>query len=132
MSNISFTNIQNSPDSEILQALGEYVKYHRVQANISQTQLANDAGISRSTLSLLERGENTSLLSFIQILRVLRQLHALAGFEIEETISPMEILKGSGKSAKTGKSSKSLSAPRQRATPKSGNDNSPNKPTTEW
>jgi transcriptional regulator with XRE-family HTH domain len=126
MSNISFNNIQNSPDSEILQALGEYVKHHRVQANISQTQLAVDAGISRSTLSLLERGENTSLLSFIQILRVLRQLHALAGFEIEETISPMEILKGAGKQ------SKNPSTPRQRATPKGGTDNLPNKPTTEW
>lgn len=130
MSNISFNNIQNIPDSEILIALGEYVKYHRVQANISQTQLAQDAGISRSTLSLLERGENTSLLSFIQILRVLRQLHALKGFEVEEVLSPMDILKQT--TQKRGKQKKG----KQRATSKNrkdsrGTDNSQN-PTTEW
>ncbi len=80
-------------DLAILQQLGAFVKHHRIAQQKSQDQLASDAGISRSTLSLLERGEKVNLITLIQVLRVLNQLQWLAQFEISQTISPIEYLK---------------------------------------
>lgn len=61
-------------DLAILQKLGDFVKHHRMEQNKSQDQLATEAGVSRSTLSLLERGEKVNLITLIQVLRVLNQL----------------------------------------------------------
>jgi transcriptional regulator with XRE-family HTH domain len=73
--------------------LGNFVRHHRVLQNKSQSQLAKEAGIVRSTLSLFERGENTSLIVFIQILRALKLLHLLQEFEIREELSPLQLAK---------------------------------------
>jgi DNA-binding XRE family transcriptional regulator len=64
-----------------------------VQQNKSQSQLAKEAGIVRSTLSLFERGENTSLLVFIQLLRALKLLQLLQEFEIRQELSPLQLAK---------------------------------------
>jgi len=61
--------------------------------NKSQEQLSNAAGISRSTLSLLERGEKVNLITMIQVLRVLDQLQWLEAFEVKKSISPMDYIK---------------------------------------
>jgi hypothetical protein len=44
-------------------------------------------------LSLFERGENTSLLVFIQLLRALKLLHLLQEFEIRQEWSPLQLAK---------------------------------------
>lgn len=80
-------------DLAILQQIGAFVKHHRMEQRRSQEQLATDAGISRSTLSLLERGEKVNLITLIQVLRVLGQLEWLAEFEVQKTISPIEYMK---------------------------------------
>ena len=80
-------------DSMILQKLGDFVKHHRIDQNKSQEQLSTEAGISRSTLSLLERGEKGNLLTLLQVLSVLDKLQWLADFEVKETISPMAYIK---------------------------------------
>lgn len=80
-------------DLAILQKLGDFVKHHRMAQNKSQEQLSSDAGISRSTLSLLERGEKVNLITLIQVLRVLNQLQWLESFEVKPIISPMTYIK---------------------------------------
>ncbi|KXK51732.1 MAG: helix-turn-helix protein [Chlorobi bacterium OLB5] len=55
--------------------------------------LASAAGISRSTLSLLERGETVTLATLIQVLRVLDQLHVIEAFTVPQTISPLALAK---------------------------------------
>lgn len=80
-------------DSSILTTLGDFVKHHRMDQNKSQEQLSNAAGISRSTLSLLERGEKVNLITLIQVLRVLDQLQWLEAFEVKKSISPMDYIK---------------------------------------
>lgn len=84
---------RNLNDLAILRIIGEFIKHHRINQRRSQDQLAKDAGISRSTLSLLERGEKVNLITLIQVLRVLDQLHALESFEVKQEISPLEYLK---------------------------------------
>ncbi len=80
-------------DMAILKQIGAFVRHHRMDQRRSQDQLATDAGISRSTLSLLERGEKVNLITLIQVLRVLGQLHWLESFEVKRTISPIEYIK---------------------------------------
>lgn len=80
-------------DIAILHKIGDFIKHHRINQNKSQDQLASEAGISRSTLSLLERGEKVNLITLIQVLRVLDQLQWLESFEVTKTISPMDYVK---------------------------------------
>lgn len=77
----------------ILSRLGAFVKYHRMARQKPQDQLATEAGMSHSTLSLLERDEKVNLITLIQVLRVLGQLHWLSEFEVKNTISPSEYIK---------------------------------------
>jgi transcriptional regulator with XRE-family HTH domain len=76
-------------DKALTQYIGRFIKHQRMEQQKTQEELAKAAGISRSTLSLLERGETVTLATFIQVLRVLDVLHLLDAFSVQETISPM-------------------------------------------
>lgn len=77
-------------DKALVQTIGKYVQHHRLKLNQSQDQVATEAGISRSTLSLLERGETVTVSTLIQVLRALGLLHIMETFEVVEEISPIE------------------------------------------
>ena len=76
-------------DKALAEHLGKFIKDVRVQAQYSQQALANEAGISRTTLNALEKGESVTTTTLIQVLRILQQLHLLGHFTYEEPISPM-------------------------------------------
>lgn len=89
MNDMSRTNWNAMSDDRIAQQIGEFVRHHRMEQNKTQTMLAKDAGISRSTLSLLERGETVTIATLIQVLRVLDQLQVIEGFTIVRQQSPL-------------------------------------------
>ncbi len=93
MNDLSYKNIHAKTDDAILKFIGKYIHTERLRQNKSQEQVALEAGISRSTLSLLERGEVVKLDSFLQVLRVLNSLHLLEVFQVKEQISPIEYAK---------------------------------------
>lgn len=93
MTENSFNNWISMSDKAILEHIGEFVRHHRMEQNKTQDKLASEAGISRSTLSLLERGKPVTIASLIQVLRVLDQLHVMSAFEVKETISPLVLAK---------------------------------------
>jgi transcriptional regulator with XRE-family HTH domain len=93
MNEISYENINLMSDKAIMKVIGHFVQWHRLNQNKSQEQVAEAAGISRSTLSLLERGEKVRIDSLIQVLRVLDLLYILDVFKIKEQISPIEYAK---------------------------------------
>jgi DNA-binding XRE family transcriptional regulator len=93
MTDISDKNWIAASDGALIETLGSFVKHHRIQQNKTQIQLANEAGIARSTLSLFENGENTSLLIFIQLLRALKLLYLLQEFKINQQLSPLQLAK---------------------------------------
>jgi transcriptional regulator with XRE-family HTH domain len=64
-----------------------------MEQNKTQDVLAKAAGISRSTLSLLERGETVTLATVIQVLRVLDKLYVLEVFSVQQDISPLMLAK---------------------------------------
>ncbi len=80
MNDMSYINWVSMSDKALNETIGAFVKYHRLNQNKTQDEVSEAAGISRSTLSLLERGEKVSLSTVIQVLRVLDlQLSALLG-----------------------------------------------------
>lgn len=80
-------------DKALAEQIGAFIRHHRVMQNKSQSALAQDAGLSRSTLSLLERGETVTLPTLIQVLRVLDQLQVMNAFVVHESISPLVLAK---------------------------------------
>jgi transcriptional regulator with XRE-family HTH domain len=80
-------------DTALVQFIGHFVKAKRMELNKTQEKLAHAAGISRSTLSLLEKGETVTLATLIQVLRVLDQLPVLQAFAVQQTVSPIQLAK---------------------------------------
>ena len=80
-------------DKALAGQIGTFVRHHRLEQNKTQDTLAHEAGISRSTLSLLERGKTVTLATLIQVLRVLDQLQVMDAFVVEERISPLMLAK---------------------------------------
>ena len=80
-------------DKVLAENIGIFVRYHRMEQNKTQDEIAAAAGISRSTLSLLERGETVTVSTLIQVLRVLDQLAVMNSFEVRETLSPLALAK---------------------------------------
>lgn len=93
MTDISHTNWVSMSDKTLAEHIGAFVRHNRLLQNKPQNILAQDAGISRSTLSLLERGETVTLATLIQVLRVLDLLQVMNAFTIHETISPLAMAK---------------------------------------
>ena len=91
-SNIKFVSKSNN---EILLFLGKFIRHHRLEQDKTQAEVAEAAGINRSTLSEFERGTRVNMVTFLQLLRVLDLLDVLDAFEIEEkpVISPLQLAK---------------------------------------
>lgn len=87
------SDINQYSDKAILEEIGKFIKTKRVDAQLSQDDLAEKCTMSRSTLSLLERGESITLLNLIKILRVLDALYVFQEFKVVPQISPLLLAK---------------------------------------
>ena len=71
----------------VLQGLGENLRLARLRRDWSAELVAERAGISRSTLHLLEKGEsNTSLGTLIQVLVVLGMADELKRIALDDVL----------------------------------------------
>jgi transcriptional regulator with XRE-family HTH domain len=93
MNGKAFKDWHSMSDRALAEQIGAFVKHHRLEQNKTQDVLSHEAGISRSTLSLLERGESVTLDTLLQVLRVLNQLHVIDAFEVHQSISPLALAK---------------------------------------
>ena len=80
-------------DVALMGHIGAFVRHYRLQQNRTQDDLARDAGISRSTLSLLEKGETVTIATLIQVLRVLDKLEVMEAFTVKQSVSPLAVAK---------------------------------------
>ena len=80
-------------DNALIQLLGGFIKAKRLQLNKTQQQVADAAGVDRTTLLKMENGAGGNMLSFIQILRAIGELSVLTNFEVNEPISPLLLAK---------------------------------------
>ena len=88
----------NASDELLLRELGAKLARERLGKNLTQAQLAAQAGISLRTLSRIERGSGAALMSaFIRVCRALGLADRFATLVPEAQPSPMEQLKMQGR-----------------------------------
>jgi len=92
MGNTNIDRVQMT-DVAIVEQIGRFIKHTRLNKNKTQTQLAKESGLNRSTISQIENGESVTLTSLIQLLRALDVLYVLDQFEVNEDISPLAYAK---------------------------------------
>lgn len=108
-----------SSNNALLVQIGLKVKSRRITANLTQKQLSEQAGVALSAVGNIEKGQNSSLLTLIQVLRTIKSLDLLEPFFREEEISPIAYAE----------------ALRKNATPKrvrNKNNQQPPKPLSSW
>lgn len=110
MSDKSYIDWYTMSDKALAEHIGRFVKAKRIALNKTQEMLSHAAGISRSTLSLLEKGEAVTLSTLLQVLRVLDELYVLDAFTLQHTLSPMELAKLEMKKRKRASGNTSSSA----------------------
>jgi transcriptional regulator with XRE-family HTH domain len=81
----------------VLDELGARLARTRLEQNVSQEQLATEAGVSKSTVERIEAGREVKLTSFVRILRALGQLELLDRLVPEPLPSPIERIRIHGK-----------------------------------
>ncbi|HEY9149583.1 MAG TPA: helix-turn-helix transcriptional regulator [Gammaproteobacteria bacterium] len=84
-------------DEAILDELGARIASRRLELELTQAELAEQAGIAKRTLERIEAGNSAQLSSLVRILRV---LEALPGLEVLIPAAgprPMDQLKRKGK-----------------------------------
>ncbi len=82
-----------SSDGAILEEIGRRLARQRIDSGLTQTALARQAGVGRSTVERLEAGHSTQMSSFMRILRVLGLLEQFVELVPERGPSPMALLK---------------------------------------
>lgn len=84
-------------EPEILAELGRRLRRYRLQQNLTQADLARDAGVGTRTVRNVESGGDTQLGTLLRILRALGRLDALDAFLPRPGVSPMELLRAGGR-----------------------------------
>lgn len=87
-------------DSAVLAKIGQRLAQHRLERNLTQAELAKEAGVSKRTLIRLEGGESTQMTNLIRILRALDLLASLDAFIPAPVPSPIQQLRAEGKRRK--------------------------------
>jgi transcriptional regulator with XRE-family HTH domain len=103
-------------DDAILAEIGARIARRRIDLQLTQATVAEQAGVAKRTLERLEAGHSMQMSNLIRILRVLDGLPGLDRMLPEAGPSPMDLLKRKGK-------------PRQRAS-KSRRPDQPGAPWT--
>ena len=97
-------------DSAILASLGRRIAETRLARDLTQAELAKEAGVSKRTLIRLEGGESTQLTNLIRVLRALGLTGNLDALVPSPAPSPLKQLqseekqrkRASGRSGATG------------------------------
>jgi transcriptional regulator with XRE-family HTH domain len=80
-------------DDAILAELGSRMARIRLNRNLTQSELAREAGVSTRTLQRFEQDGRTSMVNFVRILRAAGLLANLAALVPEPVASPVQELK---------------------------------------
>ena len=85
----SYMDVYALTDDAIMRQIGSKLKELRIIKGMKQTELSKASGVSVFTISAVENGKSTSLLTVIQILRALENLDYLTQFFQQQEISPI-------------------------------------------
>ena len=82
--------------SAIAAVLGKRLEAIRLSKNISQAELARQAGVSRSTMTRIADGQSISLDSFIRVVKALGLADHLAALLPNPEVRPVELVSRAG------------------------------------
>jgi len=94
-------------DDAILAEIGERIGHHRLNLQLTQADLAEQAGVAKRTVERIEAGASAQMSSMIRVFRVLGLLPGLDRIIPEAGPGPMDLLKRKGKMRKRASSSRS-------------------------
>jgi transcriptional regulator with XRE-family HTH domain len=83
-------DFHDTSSSAIIRALGQRLDEIRLSRNISQAELAREAGVSRSTLTRLADGQPVSLDSFVRVMQALQLADHLAALLPDPGVRPVD------------------------------------------
>ena len=84
-------------DQAVLEELGRRLRQRRLDRNLSQHDVAQKAGVDRTTIGQLERDGRASLQTLVQVLRGLGALDELDAFLPAAGPSPLELARRQGR-----------------------------------
>ena len=103
---------QQATDDAVLAELGGRLARIRLERNLTQAQLAEQAGISKRTIERMESGAvATQLSGFIRVCRVLDMLEHLDALIAEPVPSPVAQLKLRGRQRHRASTAKAVKSP---------------------
>ena len=97
-------------DEVILRGLGGGLARVRLERNLTQAGLAEQAGVSKRTVERMEAGGVTQLVNLVRVCRVLDLLERFEALIPEPVPSPVAQLKQRGRERKRASSSKAATA----------------------
>lgn len=103
----------------IIEALCRRLEEIRLSRNVSQAGLAEEAGVSRSTMTRIADGKPISLDSFVRVMQALRLTGHLAALLPDPAVRPVDRVRFGG-------------SQRRRARPKPDSENAGNRPKWTW
>lgn len=89
-------NINTMSSSAICKEIGQRLKRARLNANHTQKEVADRAGLSVTAVQSVERGE-ALLESVVSVLVALDMIEQIQNFVPEQEISPLQLVKLQGK-----------------------------------
>ena len=100
---------KNLTDDAILREMGARVTHFRLARNLTQADLAREAGIAKRTLERIEAGGATQLLNLVRIFRALGLVENIGLLVPEPVLSPLALLKLKGKERRRASSARTTS-----------------------
>lgn len=104
-------------DDAVLAELGSRLASARLERNLTQLRLADEAGVARSVVQAIERGEPVVVTSLIRVLRALGLADALDRLVPEPAPSPTELLALQGRRRRRAAGTRASSPPEARTGP---------------
>jgi transcriptional regulator with XRE-family HTH domain len=88
---------ERDTNEAVLRKLGSRLRQTRLDRNLNQAKLAEEAGIGRATLQRIEEGKSPSAANLISVLRALDLLDGVERLVPEPSPSPIDALKRRGR-----------------------------------
>lgn len=86
-----------APSKVIIEVLGKRLDDVRLSRNVTQAELAKEAGVSRSTMTRLSDGKPVSLDSFVRVMQALGLAGHLAALLPDLSVRPVDRVRFDGK-----------------------------------
>jgi transcriptional regulator with XRE-family HTH domain len=98
-------------DEAILAEIGQRLSRRRLDMQLTQAELAEQAGVAKRTVERIESGASAQMASVIRIFRVLDLMSSLDLMLPEAQPMPMELLRHKGKQRQRASGSRQAESP---------------------